>query len=69
MGSITCRVIPKKLTSSPKGNGRSPASQEVQSLDKRKVVGVCTLYGHRDHLGHVTLICYILVLLSYRCFF
>ena len=29
-------------------------SQEVPSLDKRKVAGSFTLSGHGGHLGHVT---------------
>ena len=33
-------VSRKRETSSPKGNDRSPESQEVTSLDKRNVVGV-----------------------------
>ena len=35
-----------------KGNGRSLESPE--SLEKRKVVVVFTIYGHGGHLGHVT---------------
>ena len=45
-----------------KGNERSPESKEVQSLDKRKVMGGFTFYGHGGHLDHVTISCKIFLL-------
>ena len=48
-----------KKKKAAQGHNRSPQSQKVLSLDKRKVVGVSTIYGHGGHLVHVTWIFYI----------